>query len=187
MSDRNDLGLGKIITSVQFRDAIHIAVAPVIANEFLKPGEHIGIVKVENDKYYVGKTPTKIGIVDPYLGENVPKGKWFWLFLYPNTVTSLRHEWTHPSFKGDARNEKVKESIEWLTRFANRVLDISYAELIDALDKYVQHGQQYCLSFDTPDECWSQKREMWSHYEIVTGKTLSEDDRDDGYVFRCAC
>lgn len=42
MSD--NLGLGKIITSHQTRDAIHIAVAPVENRStiVLKPGEHVG-------------------------------------------------------------------------------------------------------------------------------------------------
>ena len=34
--------LGELITGTFFRDAIHIAVAPVIANEELQPGQHIG-------------------------------------------------------------------------------------------------------------------------------------------------
>lgn len=39
------LGLGKIITTPQQRDAIHVAVAPVVANSELKPGQRVGFVR----------------------------------------------------------------------------------------------------------------------------------------------
>jgi hypothetical protein len=84
------------------RDAIHIAVAPVTAAEKLLPGQHVGFV---NDPDRPGNTEIvgmwaeeKIGIVDPFLVNAIEEGERFWLFLYPNTITSLRHVWTHPAF-----------------------------------------------------------------------------------------
>lgn len=86
--------LGKVIEGPAGRDAIHVAVAPVVAGVFLEPGQHVGLFADGTAK------PTKphIGIVDPFLTQPVEKGERFWLFLYPNTVTSLRHVWTHPAF-----------------------------------------------------------------------------------------
>jgi hypothetical protein len=78
------------------RDAVHIAVAPVTAAERLTPGQHVGLVAGETE--HVGPAETCIGIVDPFLTQPVEVGQRFWLFLYPNTVTSLRHYWTHPAF-----------------------------------------------------------------------------------------
>ena len=37
------LKLGQIIKTPQQRDAIHIAVAPVLAGDDINPGQHIGV------------------------------------------------------------------------------------------------------------------------------------------------
>ena len=79
------------------RDAIHIAVAPVTADERLTPGQHVGLVE-EGNLELVGRCDHNIGIVDPYLVAEVERGQRFWLFLYPGTITGLRHVWTHPVF-----------------------------------------------------------------------------------------
>ena len=77
--------IGKPITEEVGRDAVHIAVIPMVATRLMKPGEHL-----------------QNGIVDPFLKEMVPVGERYWLFLYPATITSLRHVWQHPAF-GDEK------------------------------------------------------------------------------------
>jgi hypothetical protein len=90
--------LGSLITDGdRRRDAIHIAVAPVTAAEPLAPGQHVGFIP-SGQTETVGLADRLIGIVDPFLTNPVEPGQRFWLFLYPNTVTSLRHVWTHPAF-----------------------------------------------------------------------------------------
>lgn len=79
------------------RDAIHIAVAPVTAADRLVPGQHVGLIE-EGNLELVGPCDQNIGVVDPYLVRTVEPGQRFWLFLYPGTVTGLRHIWTHPAF-----------------------------------------------------------------------------------------
>jgi hypothetical protein len=89
------------------RDAIHIAVAPVTAAERLAPGQHVGLVR-EGSTELVGPCENAIGVVDPFLAGDVEPGQRFWLFLYPGTVTSLRHVWTHPAFTAAANAIKEK-------------------------------------------------------------------------------
>jgi hypothetical protein len=89
------------------RDAIHIAVAPVTAAEPLTPGQHVGLVK-EGNLELVGPCEKNIGIVDPFLTAVVEPGQRFWMFLYPGTIVSLRHVWTHPVFAAAAAAVKEK-------------------------------------------------------------------------------
>jgi hypothetical protein len=89
------------------RDAIHIAVAPVTAADRLLPGQHVGLVQ-EGNLELVGPCDRHIGVVDPFLAEAVEPGQRFWLFLYPGTITGLRHVWSHPAFTMAAAAVKEK-------------------------------------------------------------------------------
>lgn len=90
------------------RDAIHVAIAPVTAAHELSPGNSVG--RFPDGSF--GRTADKdlLGVVDPYLNVNVMSGERFYLFLYPNSVTSLRHVWTHPAFKVNVPKEVSDET-----------------------------------------------------------------------------
>lgn len=88
--------IGQLITEPVGRDAIHVAIAPVTAGEDLTPGALIGFDEALGDT--VRARADGIGIVDPFLREAPQKGQRFYMFLLPNTITSLRHVWTHPQF-----------------------------------------------------------------------------------------
>ncbi len=91
--------LGKLIErdASARRDAIHIAVAPLLADEELRPGQRIGLWRNGTVLLATSRAP-HVAIVDPFLTENVPRGAQFYACLIPYTVTSLRHVWTHPAF-----------------------------------------------------------------------------------------
>ena len=100
--------IGKIIRDGERRrDAVHMALAPVQAAEDLLLLLQDPLIK--KSIHLVGVTGEPIGIVDPFLRQCVIEGDWFWLFLYPDTITDLRHVWTHPTFT--AMNNKVKEEM----------------------------------------------------------------------------
>lgn len=86
--------LGTIIDDSAGRDAIHLAVEPVIAGEDLLPGQDIGIV----DGLATTKAEKKLGIVDPFVKVPIRQGQRFWFIVYPRTIRSLRHVWSHPDF-----------------------------------------------------------------------------------------
>lgn len=86
MADHTKL-VGTILESDPGRDAVHIALAPMIALREMRPGERL-----------------KDGIVDPFLTRNVQPGQRYFLFLYPGTVTRLRHVWTAPGFADEEKS-----------------------------------------------------------------------------------
>lgn len=90
--------MGSIINEEVARDAIHMAVAPVVAAEDLRPGMHVYLTSYGEAVHSIEVGESPVGIVDPFLRRPVRKGQQFWLLLYPNTVTSLRHEWEHPAW-----------------------------------------------------------------------------------------
>lgn len=85
--------LGTIIDETAGRDAIHLAVEPIVAGQPLRPGDDVGIV----DGLAV-MCSNPVGIVDPFLATKVFTGQRFWLVIYPRQITSLRHVWTHSAF-----------------------------------------------------------------------------------------
>ncbi len=185
MSDISKLGLGRIITSEQNRDAVHIAVAPVIAACTLHPGDRVGLKEGQASP----KFPNHIGVVDPFLAFEVEKGQKFWLFLFPGSITGLRHDWTHPAFVGQIAPKLTPEeeikliSEKWLRDYADR-MGCDYIEMMDAAathkignnwgkNQYICEGGRY--------EGVSVPEEFWLHFKNVTGI------EGEGSFFSCSC
>lgn len=79
--------LGHLVPEHEYRrDAVHVAIAPVTALERLEPGQHVGLDGSSSHPH--------VGVVDPFLTSPVEVGQRFWLCMYPNTVTGIRHIWT---------------------------------------------------------------------------------------------
>jgi hypothetical protein len=168
--------VGRLIDEHEQRDAIHIAIAPVVASEKLFPGQDIGLV---NGNACVCTKP--IGIVDPFLKAPVFPEQRFFMFLYPNTITSLKHSWTHPAFETVKLKSLVDISRQWIERFADQHCETAEV-IMDAARGFLETGDYLCRGekFEgeyVPDE-------FWHHYEIVTGK--STEGKGSNF-FTCSC
>jgi hypothetical protein len=181
--------LGKLITEPQHRDAIHIAVAPVTAGEDLKPGARVGF----GGKAFTVVTKAEIiGIVDPFLTTKVREGDMFYMFLLPNTITSLRHEWTHPLFAEEdvllgaeatfnALSRPIAEE-DWVTKFAEGI-GSTFSEIMESAEAYLSSGD-YLVRGGT-FEGVSIPDEFWDKYEAIKRTRVSVQDR--GTFLSCSC
>lgn len=186
--------LGTIIDDNQKRDAIHLAVEPVIAGEFLNPGAHIKVIDGIAYKTTIGDG---LGIVDPFLHIPVKKGQRFWFVMYPGRVHSLRHVWSHPEFPDVAGTPTPNktESELWLRRFCEgsdcpnyeTVMKLVNEGTLPSTDKkYYKNGGEYTeehLHFAGIDAHGEIPPEFWIHAEVVLGRKLKYHPQ----YFSCSC
>jgi hypothetical protein len=179
--------LGTIIDDTQKRDAIHLAVIPMVAPKRLAVGQHVDKEGNPVAPYEAGA----VGIVDPFLHRlGVDKGEYFWLVIYPRVITSLRHVWAHPAFEeeqGAAPKSTRTASEQWMMVWARkhmsddyygdegRISDESaYAMALEAGRSL--HIGPYEDARDHIDNEW------WSHWEAITGEIGQR-----GEYFSCGC
>lgn len=180
--------LGSIISEKEKRDAIHLAVEPVIAAHLLQPGDDVGLLP---DGSATTEGVKFLGIVDPFLKEPVAEGERFWLVVYPRQITSLRHVWEHPLFPASGETTAAPQysaSEQWIRRFADRV-SLHYGVLMEGAADWVRSkeggGWGEYLCFGGLLEGESVPDEFWTHYDAVTGNVTPEDKR--GSFFTCSC
>ena len=174
--------LGKLPAADARRDAIHVAVAPVVAAHDLYPGQRVGLLESGQATPY---RPT-VGIVDPYLVDMVPQGATFWLCLLPGTVTSLRHEWTHPAFADPGAPQPVMDPRRWLMDFAASV-SMHYDEMLDAANLHMDRGDYFHSTEDARDALLDDETrvQFWRCIRLVTGQ--STESVEGHNPFSCSC
>lgn len=190
MTDHTLDTIGKKLKGGERRDAVHFAVAPVQAGGFLRAGERVKFAPGSTDVVvswdYDEEAP--VGIIDPFLNDYVANGERCWLFLYPSTITGLRHEWTHPAFP-DQQPQSVAQPAEspreyserWLRGFAEKY-KADYNEMIAG----VSDGTGAFFDDDLEYEDFRPGSEFWQHVSTVTGNDFTEKHMQDT-SFRCAC
>jgi hypothetical protein len=182
--------LGTIIGDSEARDAIHLAVEPVVAAELLEPGADVGLL---SDGTASATASKLVGIVDPFLKSPVAEGERFWLVVYPRQITSLRHVWEHPDFPRCAElpsasaPEAESKSWEWIKRYADS-LSLHHSTLMQGADDWVASQDdswpEYLIQGGTL-EGESTSPDFWHHYQIVRGVTVPDDAQAN--FFSCSC
>jgi hypothetical protein len=187
----SDVEVGKLIGESEARDAIHVAIAPVQALVALYPGTHVGLFRGKATK----GVRDPIGIVDPFLPQysKVEADQWFWLFLYPRTITSLRHNWAHPAFPEPASTAITsrEQSEQWLREFCS-IADCPGYETVMRLIKEGKYDDgEYAagrmdseyMHFDGSDAHGEIPAEFWVHVENVLGHPATVKPS----YFSCSC
>lgn len=166
------------------RDAVHVAIAPIEAAEVLNPGQRVGI---DGQKISATAEP-HIGIVDPFLRHAVQPGELCWLVLFPNTITSLRHEWVHPALGLQEPMDDLRVAAERVANACGKTYDALMDDarqfqgslrhshwpdhIMDNSERYKDVGEEDWLTF-------------WKHFERVTGEKPNADYLWAPYT--CSC
>lgn len=169
--------LGTIIDEKAGRDAIHIAVEPVVASQRLYPGQDIGLREDGQAIALPEGHPKALGIVDPFLKSTVQMGERFWMLIYPRQITSLRHVWSHPELPEPVDIAARGRSETWLRKFLADGSP-SFEEVLS-----LARSGQDVTHFGHDIEYKEVPSEFYDHLEVLTGRKFTE--RPDW--FSCAC
>jgi hypothetical protein len=184
--------IGQKLRGDELRDAIHIAILPVVCGEdYLHAGEEVGLVygttnTVKRKQSVYGHEV--LGVIDPFLHSMesmmLKKGDVVWCFLRPGTITGLRHEWVHPAL--DEQRPPKNESEAWLRKFADK-WNFNYNEMISG----AQEDEGYVVAMgldlhsrselDDGDEAL-----FWQHIKNLTGFEASDQHREK-FGWSCSC
>lgn len=179
------LKLGQLITTPQQRDAIHIAVVPVIAAEgYIYRGASLRFVEGSTERV-TSVRGKGIGIADPFLEGSIQEGQSFWMFMHPGSITSLRHDWTHPAF-GPApapSDDPIADSRKWIEGFAAEI-DQTYNRLMEAADLWVEDEDYTYDNSERYKNYWDKFPAFWTHYEVVRGVKVKDKE---AHFFTCSC
>lgn len=180
--------LGEIITGEAHRDAVHVAVAPLIAGCPLTPGEAI---LLSHDQAFPTDRGHGLGIVDPFLKAEVRKGERFYCFLYPNTAIGLRHVYRHPELDADAIRRETMEAlrapaVEFIEECAKKI-EMTYGQIMYAADTFTRLHLETEVDMSTSNAAmdidWPK---FWTAYEVINGVGSGPAEMDqEPFVCRC--
>ena len=189
------------------RDSVHIAIVALTVGEAeMQPGSAFFLAHGTTDVARPARPeyggPEPIGIIDPFL--RLPDGHWaiepgrrVLGFLYPGTVTGMRHHWSHPAF--DRRpptpatrveltggvSEKERDREAFLRGLAERPDDeMAHKIYADWLDEQGEHREA------ARQRDWSaerQRADTWLHefaerWNFDFDEMIAQAQHEDGYA-----
>ena len=188
--------LGELLKGEEERDAIHIAILPATAGDYIAPGERI-YVKPDG---WATRTGERNAIADPFLSHQIYPGQKFYALLFPYTIESLRHEWVHKDFPKpentapiSSSNPAIQGSINWMTDLANEYASYQYDNrhdlspyewLMKEADSIVNGDESYIV-FNVDCHGDIDPQEFWRHYQTIRRVIVALDTAED--IFTCSC
>lgn len=181
------------------RDAIHLAVEPVVAGHMLKPGQRVFIANgCAFADFNIDPNVRATGIVDPFLERPILAGEKFWFVVLPRTITSLRHVWSHPAFPEAESvvdtdphyvfNPEQSMAMAWMKDYC-RELGERYEYIMDGAKKFIESGDYLYGEKDRGnlEGVNFHPQEFWDKYEAITGEKVGGHTRGEGSFFSCSC
>jgi hypothetical protein len=179
----SDVKLGVLPGAEVGRDAVHVAIIPLMSDDFLSPGDHVGWT----DDYWADQTEPaaqritkyareKFGIVDPFFMGKVEPGTRVWVCLYPTSITSLRHVWSHPMVPDEPMTLTPKMEAEMRLKELASSVRVDYEEFLEGLPTSDMYFGEECYHL------YEHADQIKADYYTVTGRVLDELPQ-----FRCSC
>jgi hypothetical protein len=182
MMTMSDVKLGTLPGAELGRDAVHVAIVPLLAGTHVKPGDHVGWDETEHSgvtRMVSHWATEKFGVVDPFLvlpkGDSIKPGTRVWVCLYPSTISALRHVWSHPAFEDEPTLTHKTAALLRLTDLAQTVGRDYESFLLDLEETDVFYGEECYHIYQHEDQI---KQDFYT----ITGRQLAGLPQ-----FRCSC
>ena len=174
------------------RDAVHVAVVPAVAAKAIARGQHVG-VEIGDDGVVTASSMLKphVGIVDPFIPEAViDAGARFYLVLYPDTVTGMRHHWQHPAFATAGAPPAAPEPTppnddDALIADIAAKCDVTVSRLLDVAREYAE-SKEY--EFDNSETYKAVTEDEWRAFWAAFARKTGTPSPEWPYApFTCSC
>lgn len=182
--------VGQKITGTKpvYRDALHVAIIPLVAGEDMSPGQKIKL-KSPNTDIAVKYDPLKdnihrdyIGVVDPMLHENVVMGERFYGFMKSGVVKGMRHHWDSNQFPTAGLFIKEEEE-DVHYKYLKQHCESNSLNLEQFLET-CQTDEDFMTTMRLEPDDYSMDDVFWYHLEQYTGMEF-EDWQRSGPDWEC--